>query len=370
VPLLENLCLPLGVRLGLPLPPLLRMFLRRRFKAFISKELFKVVKKQETVDKLTAPEPMKLWAAAFTHASITGIPGQNYEGLETKGDAFLALAFFSYVDTILPVDERTPSYYTELRRYWLSKTELAKFSIKLGLPKFIKFAPGIMERADANLREDVFESFFGAFFTIFDKYTGIGNGYLYGYSYFTKFIKDVDILLPEEQIFPAKTKLKEMFDSMKWGDVLYVSKGDPNATPITVEVRDYEGDELARGTGIDRTAAENMAAANAVKALAAQNPPITRETIASAKPVDKQIEGLKSRIDKFLSTKGKYGPLELVRIYKKPGKNGIQLVELRTTQDFGTDRALKVALGTGRGMDARSSRIDALQQYINLHNIA
>ena len=337
-------------------------------KAFISAELAKIVELPSTITRLTTPEAMKIWSAAFTHASITGIPGSNYEGLETKGDALLALAFFTYVDEILPVQERTPSYYTELRRYWLSKPELAKFAEELGLPRFIKYAPGIMERPDINLKEDVFEAFFGAMFTVFDTMINPGTGYVYTYNYFYKFISNKNILLPEEQIFPSKTKLKELYDGLKWSDVRYISISDPNQPQITVAVLDNEGDRLATGTGRDRQAAENLAAANAIKVLDAQG--INRESIAQAKPVDRVVEGLKERISRFLSTKGKYGPLELVRIYKSSGRAPIQIVELRTTQDYDTGRDLKVALSTGRDVNPRAARIAALENYIRIHRIA
>jgi len=344
-------------------------------KAFISTELRKIVSKDSSVEKLTTPEAMLMWASAFTHISITGVPGQNYEGLETKGDAFLAIAFFSYIDTILPIQERTPVYYTDLRRFWLSKPELAKFSDELGLFKFIKFDPSIMDKPDVNLKEDVFEAFFGAMFTIFDKLIGGGTGYLYSYNYLSKFLWNKDILLPPEQVFPSKTRLKELFDGLKWGTARYISKGNPNADQITVHVLDPQGDTLGIGTARDRQGAENQAAVNAIANLASANPPITMATLASNRPVDRELEEPKARISAFLSRRGKYGPLELVRIYKGTGSDPIFIVELRTTQDFGTARAMKVALGTAQTREGdrrgdKDVKVRVLNEYIRLHNIA
>ena len=345
---------------------------RSRLQTFLTSELGKVVKNAEFLNKMVAPAAMEIWEAAFTHSSITSIPGQNYEWLETLGDKYLGAIFLSYVGTILPRDSRTPSYYTELVRYWLGKEQLAKFSAELKLPLHVKVLPEVLNDPDPRMRdtvyEDVFEAFVGALVTVGDSQIKDMVGVSYAKLYLFQFLKNKNILLSEDEIFPPKTKLKELFDGLRWGDVRYVLTGRPNDPQVTISVLDFQGDRLASGKGRDRPDAEKEAAISAIKVLANQK--ITASTIAAAKPVDKEVEALKARISRYLEKYGKYGSLEFVRIYKESGKIGKRIVELRTTQDYETPNARLVALSRGSGVQERQARISALQQYMNTHGIA
>lgn len=149
----------------------------------------------EKIETLTSDEAMKIWMASFTHSSVTSIAGQNYEGLETLGDAYIAAFFFSYVDTQLSRETRTPSYYTELRRFWLSKPKLAYFSEKMKFTNYINFDETLM-KPDDSMNEDVFEAFFGALVTVGDKFIHPGAGYVYARNYFVKILSTENILLP------------------------------------------------------------------------------------------------------------------------------------------------------------------------------
>ena len=342
-----------------------------RLRIFIAGELVKARVSEKNIAVLTSDVAMETWTAAFTHSTITGIPGQNYEGLETLGDAYIAAFFFSYVDSILPRAERTPSYYTELRRYWLGKKQLAKFSEEVGFVPYIRVDPRILASPDENAREDVFEAFFGALITVTDNLINPGVGFIYGYNYFDQLIAQHDILLSEDAIFPRKTKLKELFDGLLWGAVRYVPVGAASSEQVSVAVLDNEGDELSRGSGRDRGSAEDVAAAAAIRELERQG--ISRESITAKRPVDREEEELKRRISTFLARKGNYGALELVRTYKEPKTAGSSqqprtLIELRTTQDVGTEKELLVQLSKGFGSN-RQARIEALRSYITTHRI-
>lgn len=331
---------------------------------FITKLLTDAGIKPQNVTSMTSPAAMETWTAAFTHKSVNGVAGRNYEGLETLGDAYIAAFFFTYVDSILPRDQRTPSYYTELRRYWLGKKRLAEFSQQLGFLPHIKVDKEVLAAPDESIAEDVFEAFFGALITVADKEITLGVGYMYGYNFFAQFIAQHELLLPEDDIFPRKTKLKELYCGLQWSDdVRYKPVGQPKADEITVAVLDPDGDELARGTGRDRSRAEEVAAAEAIRALAAQG--ITRETIAANRPVDQVVEGMKKRISNYLRRKGNYGELELVRTYR--GTN-CDVHELRVKQDAGSAREQLIVLSKGYG-SSRSGRIDALTRYINEQRI-
>lgn len=335
-------------------------------KTFILKELKTAIVPTDNTPRnlelLTSPKAMMTWAAAFTHISITGIPGQNYEGLETLGDAYLAAFFFSYVDTILPIETRTPSYYTELRRFWLSKPELAKFADEVGLTAFIKLDPEVIAKPDLNIKEDVFEAFIGAMVTVCDTlYPGIG--YIYGRNYINLLLSKHTILLPEGDIFPAKTKLREIFLTMGWGEVRYNPLGVMDDGLFKVQVLDNSGDEIANGTGKNKSAAENKAAARAVNVLSEQG--ISRESLATSKTVFNDVERLKLRVNAFLSKRGKYGPVDFGRLTKE----GRILVELRAIQDFGTGRDLRVQLSKGFGASSHQAQLEALNAFIAEHKV-
>ena len=342
-----------------------------RLRLFLTLELGKVVKNPDFLAKLTSATAMETWKAVFTHRSIISIPGKNYEGLETLGDKYLGAIFLSYVDTILPRNDRTPSYYTELVRYWLGKEELAKFSAELKLPSYVKVLREVLEDPDPRSRdsvyEDVFEAFVGGLVTIGDAQIRDMVGYSYAKLYLFQFLKDKNILIPEDEIFPPKTKLKELYDGLRWGDVRYILTGKPSDPQTTITVLDFQGDQLATGKGRDRPDAEKAAAINAIKVLKSQQ--ITAQSIADSKPVDAEVESLKTRVSAYLSKYGKYGPLEFSRIFKESGQNGKRVIELRTTQEYGTSHARLIALANGSGTQDRRARIDALSSYIRTHNI-
>lgn len=324
--------------------------------------------KPENVDKLTSPEAMETWQAAFTHVSITGVRGENYEGLETVGDKFLGAIFVSYVDTILPVSQREPSYYTELVRYWLAKDRLAQFADELGFTNHIIYDRSLLTEVAKDVKEDVFEAFFGALVTVTNKHVAFGAGYIYAYNYFVRFIQDKHILLPEEELFPRKTKLKELFDGLQWGDVRYMATGNPNDPLYQVTVLDPERDVLSIGSGVDRRAAEEDAAVKAIARLAELG--INENTLEEYALVDTAMVRLSERVTAFLQTKGSYGPLVVARLLRttRDGERSM-LVELRTTQDYETPQALVIQLAKGLGANYRQASIAAYQNFIKANNV-
>jgi len=271
------------------------------------------------------------------------------------------------VDLLLPRQERTKSYYTELARYWLSKEQLALFSDRLGLISYLKYNPELLTRDDRSIKEDLFESFFGALVTVIDEQINVGNGYLYAYQYFRLFLRDVNLLIPEEELFPAKTSLKELYDKLGWNAPRYTVISRPDEEETTVEVLDNDGDRLATGSGIDKREAENRASRSALTVLSSKG--ITREKAEAGALPDPLIDRLRERVGRFLATKGNYGLITLPQIYRNTNPNFV-IAELMVIQDPDTAQAMRVSLGiTGKGNRLREAQVNTLQNFIKRYRV-
>lgn len=132
----------------------------RALQQFLHKLLSEFIRPTEVVDGLVNERTMGTWIKAFTHISFSM---NNYEALETIGDASLEIGFYDYVMKSLPnVDD--PSTYDELRNYYMSKHFQGKTSVGLGFMKYLRKDPVI---PDLNsIAEDLFESFSGALFAL------------------------------------------------------------------------------------------------------------------------------------------------------------------------------------------------------------
>jgi hypothetical protein len=155
---------------------------------------------------------MKIWVISFTDPSYDRNPDSNYELLELLGDRQLESLFANYLVRSHPdITEKT---ITEAKATYISKIEQAKRARKLGLHKWVRTNVDI----SIHTSEDLFESLFGALFTIGDRYIGSGNGYALCNNLLVSLYYDIDINYEAIMTRPI-TQIKEIFEKLDWSDL-------------------------------------------------------------------------------------------------------------------------------------------------------
>jgi len=233
-------------------------------------------------------ENIKLFETAFTHPSANGT--NNYEALEFVGDSVLNKAIVSYIQQRFPklMVPKGVNIMSRLKINLVSghayATIAKRFSfgpfISLGTDKFIK----------DEILEDVFEAFFGAVEFIIDGLFYVGFGYTICFKIIAAILNSVHISLLYEDLFDAKTRLKETIDvfKSKIGCIRYnrVEKEDTHEETVYI-TRCFEGTTTIIGNGTHQSVsvASQIAAAEALKYL---------ETVSIKRPVPDKFTNLVS----------------------------------------------------------------------------
>lgn len=182
----------------------LEIYLRNKLRDVVSEDF---------IEQMLSKNNLKIWASAFTHKTFSF---QNYERLETIGDAVIKTAFYDYIFESLPFVEE-PKIYSELEKYYNSKTAFIDFAVNEGMDKFLR------KKSEKSLPNkvisDLFESFNGALFEIgnivgLNSKVAIPLGYLFVKNYITLIFNQVDIDI--DRIFGSfQSQLKEISKKLK-----------------------------------------------------------------------------------------------------------------------------------------------------------
>lgn len=161
---------------------------------------------------LLDPLSIKVYRKAFTHVSFNA--RQNYEVFEQLGDItfnkFLVWYFhnrFSSFNTPFRV-----KIVARLRIKYGSKQLLAELAERYQFWPQIRIGESISNGKKLSVLEDVFEAFIGATEYIVDQRMYRGLGYICCNQLLRKIFDSIPIHLSYEQLFDAKTRLKELFD--------------------------------------------------------------------------------------------------------------------------------------------------------------
>lgn len=182
------------------------------FKALITGLLKKGKLKSKYIAMLTDPEAMKLYGNAFTSELVD--PNNNYQVLEMVGDLTGNKFIVNYMYNRFPQLDCTEGVkvVARLRINYGAKQSFSEIARKLGFWDFISATNDLRQRKMKPLLEDVFEAFLGATERILDKRKRIGVGYAIVYDILSSIFDDMDISLRYEDLYDAKTRLKELFD--------------------------------------------------------------------------------------------------------------------------------------------------------------
>lgn len=196
------------------------------------------MKKSEAV-KFTSPVAMELFVRAMTHDSVNPLNlADNYEMMEHLGDATVNKCTTWYLKNRFPDivsrGDKGVQILSRQEALLKSKPMLARYSDKLGFPKFIQYRPlefeydqlastgerkeGLTKRIvmDRSMKEDVFESFFACTEEVIDSTIGmIGVGYSICFKILSSIYNEEQIPTSLNELVDSKTKLKEIFDKLK-----------------------------------------------------------------------------------------------------------------------------------------------------------
>lgn len=246
-------------------------------KVFLLNNMLPLATTSEPVKfKMIEAGPMKIWEAAFTHRSWNPNTSENYEVLEHFGDLVQKTAFAWWLKQKYPdINEGESSKIIDK---YLSTDEQARFSTHYGLPEWVRIRVNITP----GVREDLFESFFGALFEIAEKYVKPGLGFPLAYNVILNMYNNIPI---EFSVKDAKTQVKEIFEKLGWNQskdirVPTTEEQLPNMewrivlylTPIAMEQSAQVGINFASpvlgiGTSINKEVADKTAYEVALQTL-------------------------------------------------------------------------------------------------------
>lgn len=229
---------------------------------------------KENYINLLLDKGLDTYIQAFTHSSVN--EAENYEFLEMLGDVTANKVIVWYFSRRFPQLNcpKGVKIVARLRINFVSKEKFSYFAKILG---FLPFISSSYEERDDELKsllEDVFEAFIGATEKLIDEYIKKGTGYDICYNIISYLLDKEDISLKYEDLYDAKTRLKEFvdFNKDKIGVLRYKYFYTGN-TVTRVEIYTELNKELtflSSAIAASQSIAEQTAAASGLKVLEKQ----------------------------------------------------------------------------------------------------
>jgi dsRNA-specific ribonuclease len=243
-----------------------------KFKRLVESLLKKGDVSDSYIDILTCKESMEIYSAAFTSEQID--ENNNYQVYEQLGDLTGNKFIVCYIYKRFPQLKCAEGVKVaaRLRINLGSKNSFASIAEKFGFWEFISAPNELRQRKKKPLLEDVFEAFLGATETILDDCIRIGAGYACVYKLLESIFDEIPISLNYEDLYDAKTRLKELFDifSDKLGELRYEEKRDELLVTCSIYREEKKAKILiGQGTASLKPDAEQAASTNALKNMAA-----------------------------------------------------------------------------------------------------
>lgn len=222
------------------------------------------------IDKLLDTEGIAFYKQAFTHSSHN--QAVNYEIMEFLGDATLNKAIVWYLFRRFP-QLNTPygvRVLSRLKIHMVSKRSFCMISQRLGFEEHVIASDEIRATNMSKVLEDVLESFFGTTELLVDMKLGHGFGNCVCSDILGSVLDTIDISLEYESLYDAKTRLKELFDSLRSDltDLKYVSQriDSQHHVQVTCKVKGVYS-VVGRGIAYIKADAEQQGAEQGLKYL-------------------------------------------------------------------------------------------------------
>ena len=233
--------------------------------------------KDHYIKLLMTPDSMKIYNDVFT--SNTADPINNYEVYEQLGDVMAGSFIVWYMYRRFPqlMCAEAVKIVARLKINYGAKETFWVFADKLGFWEFITATEEERMRERKDLLEDVFEAFIGATAFILDNNIKQGVGYAIVYDILATIFDGIEISLKYEDLYDAKTRLKELVDFFKdaIGTINFeYTRNPPNeaghvfATSIIYRTFNGKKEEIGRGVAAKKQDSEQKAAEKAVEYLA------------------------------------------------------------------------------------------------------
>ena len=183
-----------------------------KFKNMIQTLLKKGNLKDKYISPLLEKESMKIYGTVFSAESAD--PENNYQVYEQLGDitanAFIVWYMYRRFPQLLCTEG--VKVVARLRINYGSKQSFSKIGESLGFWPYISASEVEKSSNKKSLLEDTFEAFIGATQYLLDNHfrNGVGNAVVY--DILKNIFDDMDISLKFEDLYDAKTRLKEVFD--------------------------------------------------------------------------------------------------------------------------------------------------------------
>lgn len=163
--------------------------------------------KEKQVRRYLSNHAMKIWEAAFTHASFDPRRDYNYERLEFAGDRVLKYTFNKYIMRRFP--ELDEDGLTGVETTYMAKDFQPRYAKRLNLDKHVLLIG--LDRAPRDIQEDLFESFIGALSEVSDDLED-GLGAVNVYNFIVHFFNRFEFDLKGGLGGKAKTLVRQIFE--------------------------------------------------------------------------------------------------------------------------------------------------------------
>lgn len=221
---------------------------------------------EQYYDILLDKEGIEVYDQVFTHK--TANPESNYEYLEFLGDTTLNKSIAWYLSRRFPQLNCLSGVkiLTRLKINLISKRSFAGFAKKLCFWDFISADTDVRSTKMEKTLEDVFEAFFGATELLIDSRIQQGAGYNTCYNIISNILDSQNISVRYEDLFDAKTRLKEIFDFFgdKLGKLKYDTVKEERIHYVTVVLNTTI---LGKGSAPLKADAQQRAAQQAIYKL-------------------------------------------------------------------------------------------------------
>jgi dsRNA-specific ribonuclease len=171
----------------------------------------------EVLEYLTNEENLAVYAAVFTHPSACADDVANYEFWEFLGDSVVNKCVMHYLCHKYSHmrSKKSVKVLARVKVNYISKKWLAWFGDAFHFWSFIKADEKVLHSQKTKLLEDVFEAFFGATEMLLDQKYNVGVGYYVCQNIMDEILVHNDMDLEYNNLFDAKTRLKELFDAIR-----------------------------------------------------------------------------------------------------------------------------------------------------------
>jgi dsRNA-specific ribonuclease len=215
---------------------------------------------QKVIDVLLDEEGLNLYNVAFTHPSMDS--DENYEYLEFLGDSVVNTAIVWYIARRFKKlqGSKGVKVMARLKINLISKKSFADCAQRLNLWDYISCSESIRMTNKRKVLEDVFEALFGVTTFLMDSKIFQCSGYAVVYAIVSSLFDEIAISLRYEDLFDARTRIKEIFDCNKeLGKLEYNTVKDVNNifTSKAILIK-QDGTEIYLGMGSGNTKVDSI----------------------------------------------------------------------------------------------------------------